>query len=161
MSTHLERRAFLGAAGAGLLMLPGRSGLAAASERIGVLANDRVPAFLIHGDDDKVVPLKENSAEFVAKYRAAGAAEMVTLIVAKGQGHNFWEGFFRCRPLIEFAIDRAHAGALPIPLKQGAAKPASAKALLRALASSPRTADNSLIKTLHTQEPELIHEHAP
>jgi arylsulfatase A-like enzyme len=87
------------------------------SERIGVLANDRVPAFLIHGDDDKVVPLKENSAEFVAKYRAAGAAEMVTLIVAKGQGHNFWEGFFRCRPLIEFAIDRAHAGALAIPRK--------------------------------------------
>jgi arylsulfatase A-like enzyme len=87
------------------------------SERIGVLANNRVPAFLIHGDNDKVVPLKENSAEFVAKYRAAGAAEIVTLIVAKGQGHNFWEGFFRCRPLIEFAIDRAHAGAMPVPEK--------------------------------------------
>ncbi len=88
------------------------------SERIGVLARDRVPAFLIHGDDDKVVPLKENSAEFVAKYRAAGAGQSVTLIVAPGQGHNFWEGFFRCRPLVDFAIDRAYAGALPIRHKQ-------------------------------------------
>jgi hypothetical protein len=37
--------------------------------------------------------------------------------VVKGQGHNFWEGFFRSRPLIEFAIDRACAGALPSPTK--------------------------------------------
>ena len=52
------------------------------------------------------MPLKENSAEFVARYRAAGAADAVTLIVAKGQGHNYWEGFFRCRELVDFAIDR-------------------------------------------------------
>ena len=36
MKTQLERRSFLGAAGAGLLVLPGRSGLAAASERVRV-----------------------------------------------------------------------------------------------------------------------------
>ena len=77
-----------------------------------------MPAFLIHGDDDKVVPLKENSAEFVAKVRAHGAGRSVTLIVAPGQGHNFWEGFFRCRPLVDFAIDRAYAGDLPIRHKQ-------------------------------------------
>jgi hypothetical protein len=35
----------------------------------------------------------------------------VTLIVAKGQGHNLWEGFFRCQGLIDFAIERARAGA--------------------------------------------------
>jgi hypothetical protein len=86
-------------------------------ERISVLANHRVPAFLIHGDEDKVVPLTQNSAEYVARYRAAGATEMVTLVVAKGQGHNFWDGFFHSRPLIEFAIDRARAGALPSPGK--------------------------------------------
>ena len=45
-------------------------------ERIGVLAKAHVPAFFIHGDDDKVVPLKENSAEFAARYRAAGAGKM-------------------------------------------------------------------------------------
>jgi acyl dehydratase len=36
MKTQLERRTFLGAAGAGLLVLPGRSDLAAASERVRV-----------------------------------------------------------------------------------------------------------------------------
>ena len=45
-------------------------------ERVGVLAKHRVPAFFIHGDEDKVVPLKENSAEFVARYRAAGCGEL-------------------------------------------------------------------------------------
>jgi hypothetical protein len=34
----------------------------------------------------------------------------VKLIVAKGQGHNFWEGFFRCQELVDFAIARAKAG---------------------------------------------------
>jgi arylsulfatase A-like enzyme len=84
-------------------------------ERVGVLAKHRVPALFIHGDEDKVVPLKANSAEFVARYRAAGAANAVTLIVANGQGHNFWEGFFHCRELVDFAINRARAGALALP----------------------------------------------
>ena len=42
-------------------------------ERVGVLAKARVPALLIHGDEDRVVPLKANSAEFTARYRAEGA----------------------------------------------------------------------------------------
>ena len=84
-------------------------------ERVGVLASHRVPALFIHGDEDKVVPLKENSAEFVARYRAGDAANAVTLIVAKGQGHNFWEGFFHCRELVDFAINRARAGAQALP----------------------------------------------
>lgn len=79
-------------------------------ERVGVLAKARVPAFLIHGDDDKVVPLKENSAEFMTRYRAEGAEGAVKLIVAKGQGHNYWEGFFRCQDLVDFVITRARDG---------------------------------------------------
>jgi hypothetical protein len=31
----------------------------------------------------------------------------VTLIVAPGQGHSFWEGFFHCQPLVDFLIARA------------------------------------------------------
>ena len=81
-------------------------------ERVGVLANHRIPALLIHGDKDDVVPLKDNSAEFAARYRGAGASDAVTLIVAKGQGHNLWEGFFHCRELVDFAIERALAGAV-------------------------------------------------
>ena len=81
--------------------------------RISKLAKAQIPAFFIHGDEDTVVPLKENSAEFVARYQTEGSAKLVTLIVAKGQGHNYWEGFFRCQPMIDFAIARARDGANP------------------------------------------------
>ncbi len=80
-------------------------------ERVGVLAKAKVPVLFIHGDQDTVVPLKENSAEFAARYHAAGAEDLVTLLVIEGQGHNFWEGFFRCQELVDFAIARARAGA--------------------------------------------------
>jgi pimeloyl-ACP methyl ester carboxylesterase len=79
-------------------------------ERVGLLARARVPALLIHGDENKVVPLKDNSAEVVARYKAQGAEGRVKLIVAKGQGHSFWEGFFRCQELVDFAVARAKAG---------------------------------------------------
>lgn len=82
-------------------------------ERVEILAKAKVPVFIIHGDEDKVVPLKENSAELVARYKAAGAEKAVTLVVAQGQGHNYWEGFFRCQELVDFAIDRARRGAKP------------------------------------------------
>jgi pimeloyl-ACP methyl ester carboxylesterase len=82
-------------------------------ERVSNLAKAKIPAILIHGDQDTVVPLKENSAEFLARYRAAGAGDLVTLIVAKGEEHNYWEGFFRCQELIDFSIARAKQGSLP------------------------------------------------
>jgi pimeloyl-ACP methyl ester carboxylesterase len=77
--------------------------------RVGVLARNKIPAFLIHGDEDKVVPLAENSAAFVEVYREAGRGDLATLTIAKGQGHNVWEGFFRCQPLVDFVIARAKA----------------------------------------------------
>lgn len=79
--------------------------------RISRLAAARVPVCIIHGDQDTVVPLKENSAELKARYEAAGAGDLVELIVVPGQGHSFWEGFFRCGELVRFAIARAKAGA--------------------------------------------------
>lgn len=82
-------------------------------ERVGKLANARIPALFIHGDQDTVVPLKENSAEFAARYKAANAEKLVTVIVAQGQGHNYWEGFFRCQELINFAVTRAKSGTNP------------------------------------------------
>lgn len=80
-------------------------------ERVSQLAKAKVPALFIHGDQDTVVPLKENSAEFQSKYQQAKQDNLVTLIVAKGQGHNFWEGFFRCQELVDFTIARAREGA--------------------------------------------------
>ncbi len=79
--------------------------------KAGTLAKARIPVYIIHGDEDKVVPLEVNSAALASAYRDAGADEALTLNVVAGQGHNFWEGFFRCRELIDFAIARARAGA--------------------------------------------------
>lgn len=69
-----------------------------------------MPVFIIHGDEDKVVPLKENSAALADRYKKSGAADSVELTIAEGQGHNFWPGFFRCQPLVDFAIHQAKAG---------------------------------------------------
>jgi len=80
-------------------------------QRMSVLAEAKLPALMIHGDEDTVVPLKENSSAFAETYKSAGAEDAVTLIVVKGQGHNFWEGFFRCQELIDFVIARAKSGA--------------------------------------------------
>ena len=81
--------------------------------RVEGLAKATVPVVLIHGDADKVVPLKENSAEFVRRYQHAGAESLVKLIVLEGQGHNLFEGFFHSQELVDFAIARARAGAHP------------------------------------------------
>ena len=78
---------------------------------VNVLARAGVPVCIIHGDDDKVVPLKDNSALFADQYAQAGVGDAVNLIVACGQGHNYWEGFFRCQTLIDFAIRQAESGA--------------------------------------------------
>ncbi len=79
--------------------------------RIDVLAKAKIPVFIIHGDVDTVVPLEQNSAALAETYRLAGEEDSVELKVIQGQGHNFWQGFFRCQPLIDFAIERAKSGA--------------------------------------------------
>jgi lysophospholipase L1-like esterase/pimeloyl-ACP methyl ester carboxylesterase len=85
-------------------------------ERLAPLAKARVPTFLIHGDADTVVPLRENSAEFVRRYEAAGVSQSVKLVVAADQGHNYWEGFFHSQELVDFAIEHARPGDLKSPL---------------------------------------------
>ena len=76
-------------------------------EQAAVLAEHEIPVCIIHGDNDTVVPLEPNSAELRRRYEAAGKESFVQLIVAKGQGHSFWEGFFTCQPLVDFLIARA------------------------------------------------------
>ena len=80
-------------------------------ERLGVLARAGVPAFLIHGSQDTLVPLRENSAEFARHYREAGAEGLLQLVILEGQGHNMFEGFFHSQELVDFAVARARAGA--------------------------------------------------
>jgi dipeptidyl aminopeptidase/acylaminoacyl peptidase len=75
------------------------------------LVKANIPICIIHGDSDNVVPLKQNSAEMLARYKAAGKEDLVELIVAEGQGHNYWDGFFQCKELVKFAVQQAMLGA--------------------------------------------------
>jgi pimeloyl-ACP methyl ester carboxylesterase len=74
-------------------------------DRLAPLAKADVPLFAIHGDSDKVVPLEENSALLKSRYEALGGS--MQLIVPPGQGHNLWQGFFRCEELVTFVIRHA------------------------------------------------------
>lgn len=78
--------------------------------RAGVLARAGIPALLVHGDRDTVVPLAPNSGAFVEGYAAAGRAGLARLIVLPGRGHDMDLGFFRSTELVQFAIERARAG---------------------------------------------------
>ena len=71
------------------------------------LAHAKLPVFIIHGKDDKVVPLEKNSAELERIYRANGAGDLIEVIKVDGQGHNYWPGFFQCQELVDFVIERA------------------------------------------------------
>ncbi len=69
-------------------------------ERLAGLARARIPLFMIHGDNDKVVPLDANSALLEARYKALGGP--IQLVVAQGHGHDMWPGFFECPELVQF-----------------------------------------------------------
>lgn len=82
-------------------------------DRLEALAKADIPIFHIHGDDDRVVPLKDNSGLLAERYKALGG--VMELVVPKGQGHNMWEGFFQCQSLVDFVIDHA-TNNLPVPI---------------------------------------------
>lgn len=71
-------------------------------DRLNSLAKARVPLFAIQGDVDKVVPLEANSGLMKSRYDALGGK--MELILAPGQGHNMWYGFFQCKELVDFVI---------------------------------------------------------
>jgi pimeloyl-ACP methyl ester carboxylesterase len=75
--------------------------------RVSELAKANIPLFLIHGDQDKVVPLKENSATVAEVYEQQGRTSLCELVVAPEQGHNMWEGFFRCERLVDFVVAKS------------------------------------------------------
>lgn len=71
------------------------------------LAKARVPVLIIHGKDDRIVPLAENSATLEKTYQANDAGDLIKVIKIDGQGHNFWPGFFHCQELVDFLIEKA------------------------------------------------------
>ena len=74
-------------------------------DRLAALAKTGVPLFAIHGDRDQIVPLESNSGEMRKRYEALGGR--MELIVPPGQGHNMWEGFFKCQQMVDFVVSQA------------------------------------------------------
>ncbi len=79
-------------------------------KRADELADAKIPVFIIHGIDDKVVPLAANSAALEKVYEAKGVSELIEVIKVEGQGHNFWPGFFHCQELVDFLKEKAQSG---------------------------------------------------
>ena len=71
-------------------------------DNLKLLAEANIPIFHIHGDIDEPVPLEKNSGELSRRYKELGG-DMV-MVVPKGQGHNYWDGFFQCKELVDFVI---------------------------------------------------------
>ncbi len=82
-------------------------------DRLAPLARARVPIFHIHGDLDKLVPLDANSGAVAQRYKELGGA--MTLQIAQGQGHNYWQGFFECQELVDFVIAQVGSATNPLP----------------------------------------------
>ncbi|MGD0729626.1 MAG: prolyl oligopeptidase family serine peptidase [Terracidiphilus sp.] len=64
------------------------------------LAKADVPVLLMHGDVDKVVPIQDNSAEFVRRYLKLGGH--ATLVVIPGKGHQEADEFFKSPQFVAF-----------------------------------------------------------
>jgi predicted esterase len=69
-------------------------------DRLAGLAKAGVPFFAIHGDVDLTVPLEANSGLLKERYAALGGT--MEIVVAYGQGHNMWSGFFQSEALVNF-----------------------------------------------------------
>ena len=74
-------------------------------DRLAPLASHKIPVLLIHGDDDSVVPLERNTAEFARRYQALKGP--VELEIIKGKGHAEIPEFFESDKFINFFIRQA------------------------------------------------------
>ncbi|MFN3150311.1 family 16 glycoside hydrolase [Bremerella sp.] len=72
-------------------------------DRLAPLAKANVPIFHLHGDQDQVVPLEENSALVEQRYQQLGGD--IDLEVVTGQGHNMWNGWFQSEKLVAFVCN--------------------------------------------------------
>jgi alpha-beta hydrolase superfamily lysophospholipase len=69
-----------------------------------VLAAAKVPAFMLHGDNDTVVPIEPNSKTVQEVYQQAGMKELAQLVVIEGGKHDFDERWFRNQAMVDFLI---------------------------------------------------------
>jgi pimeloyl-ACP methyl ester carboxylesterase len=76
-------------------------------EKASILATHKIPVFIIHGEEDTVVPLAENSGRLEQIYKQNQVGDLITLVRIKDQGHSFWPGYFNSQELVYFVIKQA------------------------------------------------------
>ena len=79
--------------------------------RASILVDAKISVYLLHGDQDSVVPLEANSGALIQCYEKAGASNIATLQVAKGKQHGSGPEFFRSQRLVDFIIKCANSRA--------------------------------------------------
>ena len=84
--------------------------------RLAPLAAAKVPIFHIHGDIDKVVPFPENTGQVAARYAELGGK--MDVVVAPGQGHNMWHGFFHSEDLVNFVVLNSTGQPRPVTIPE-------------------------------------------
>lgn len=72
-------------------------------DRLIPLAEIRIPIFHIHGDNDVVVPIEQNSQIVYERYLDLGGP--MCLEVVDGGGHDMWLGWFESQRLVDFMIE--------------------------------------------------------
>lgn len=80
---------------------------------LSLLAQNDIPVYLIHGDVDQVVPVDANAGMLKRVFTDAGKPGLLQWHRVADQGHNFWPGFFRHQPLIDFLIVHAKGQSRP------------------------------------------------
>ena len=78
-------------------------------DRLAPLAKAKVPIYHNTGDIDTLVPPKDNSFLVQSRYKALGGD--ITVTIFKGQGHNYWTGFFEDKAMAAFIIKHAKKSA--------------------------------------------------
>ena len=62
-------------------------------------------------EDGDFAAVQQGAAEVARRYEKLGGK--MELKVAKGQGHNYWEGFFQCPELVDFVLARCASSKEP------------------------------------------------
>jgi len=75
-------------------------------DRMEPLAQRKIPVLHVHGDQDRSVPLENNSDALARRYCDLGGTMKV--IVIKGKGHEVCPEFFQSQPLVDFLLSGGH-----------------------------------------------------
>jgi fermentation-respiration switch protein FrsA (DUF1100 family) len=71
-------------------------------DRLKPLAERHIPILHVHGDNDKIVPLPQNSGLLVERYKSLGGpGELLTI---HNKGHEEVDEFFQNQQLIDFFL---------------------------------------------------------